>query len=161
MREKLSELMRRLPPSSAPVNANADWSAVEATLEFRLPQDYKDYISIYGSGQLSCGLQVYNYSVETDRDRIAKDLDALATILDHDLELRSRIAKSLRQPQIQPAVPFPCSLNPMDCCCGAIAAKAGVSSGSQRANRIPGTFTSLRIGTRATTTSPILLWRLS
>jgi hypothetical protein len=47
----VSELVSLVPPPATPVAASGDWNKVEAELKQRLPDDYKEIISIYGAGR--------------------------------------------------------------------------------------------------------------
>jgi hypothetical protein len=55
MHPTIEELRRLVPPPAAPNGAAGDWAACEQELQLRLPEDYKEFISTYGSGTL-CGL---------------------------------------------------------------------------------------------------------
>ncbi|MGX1128312.1 hypothetical protein RKD49_000502 [Streptomyces glaucescens] len=44
-------LARAVPPPAEPVDARGDWTAVEALLEVRLPDDYKWLVETYGWGE--------------------------------------------------------------------------------------------------------------
>jgi hypothetical protein len=48
----VEELRRLVPPPAQPKGAEGDWGACEEELRLRLPEDYKEFISIYGSGTL-------------------------------------------------------------------------------------------------------------
>ncbi|MBQ0896459.1 SMI1/KNR4 family protein [Micromonospora sp. U56] len=47
----IDDLARLVPPPAAPVHAQGDWSAAEATLGFTLPTDYRALVVTYGLGQ--------------------------------------------------------------------------------------------------------------
>lgn len=53
MNPSLQKLVEIAPPPGKPVapGAPADWSRVESEIGTRLPQDFKDYIALYGAGQ--------------------------------------------------------------------------------------------------------------
>jgi hypothetical protein len=55
MHPLIEELRCLVPPPAHPNGAQGDWKVCEDELGLRLPQDYKDFISLYGSGTL-CGL---------------------------------------------------------------------------------------------------------
>jgi hypothetical protein len=55
MHPAVEELRRLVPPPATPHGADGDWVTCERELQLRLPEDYKDFISIYGSGTL-CNL---------------------------------------------------------------------------------------------------------
>lgn len=109
MPNNLDGLAALLPLPDRPSNATNAWDGIEAAIEFSLPRDYKAYISTYGSGQLSCGLYVYNYSLAVDRERVSRDLNALAAILEADkrtvLEITVSLGSSARP--LRPPIPFP------------------------------------------------------
>ena len=50
MTEALAELVKLLPPPKAPEETGGDWQRIEAELGTALPDDYKEFISIYGTG---------------------------------------------------------------------------------------------------------------
>jgi hypothetical protein len=52
MHPAVEELRRLVPPPPAPNGADGDWAACERELQLRLPEDYKEFISAYGSGTL-------------------------------------------------------------------------------------------------------------
>jgi len=92
MSEWLADLSQMLPPPIHPVNSAVDWTLIESQLGFMLPSDYKEYITCFGSGQLSCGLLVYNYSVPEHRERIATDMDILTDIRRGNNDLRVQLS---------------------------------------------------------------------
>ncbi|MER5427016.1 SMI1/KNR4 family protein [Streptosporangium roseum] len=47
----IDELVRLVPPPTAPVDARGDWSEVEAALGLELPADFKSLVERYGRGQ--------------------------------------------------------------------------------------------------------------
>src|SRR6266542_3842508 len=47
----IDDLVRLVPPPAAPVDADGDWSAVEAALGLRLPADFQALVGRYGVGQ--------------------------------------------------------------------------------------------------------------
>jgi len=53
MNASLQKLVRLVPPPRDPVapGAPGDWPRVESELGAQLPQDFKDYIGLYGAGQ--------------------------------------------------------------------------------------------------------------
>ena len=60
MTDSLAELVKLLPPPNAPEETGGDWQRVEADLGTALPDDYKEFISIYGTGAISCELWILN-----------------------------------------------------------------------------------------------------
>jgi hypothetical protein len=54
MHPAVAELRRLVPPPAHPDGADGDWAACERELQLRLPEDYKEFISAYGSGTI-CG----------------------------------------------------------------------------------------------------------
>ncbi|MBE1490879.1 SMI1/KNR4 family protein [Plantactinospora soyae] len=47
----IDDLVRLVPPPPTPVHGHGDWSAVERTLGFTLPADYRALVVAYGLGQ--------------------------------------------------------------------------------------------------------------
>tara|TARA_R110002167_G_scaffold342940_1_gene551806 strand:- start:2041 stop:2580 length:540 start_codon:yes stop_codon:yes gene_type:complete len=58
----LKLLTELVPPPDAPVCTDSDWQEVEKNLGVELPGDYKDFVSIYGSGSLQSFIHIVNYS---------------------------------------------------------------------------------------------------
>jgi hypothetical protein len=52
MHPLIENLHRLVQPPANPNGAAGDWSACEEELRIQLPEDYKDFISLYGSGTL-------------------------------------------------------------------------------------------------------------
>ncbi len=51
MDDDLATLIRLLPPPAAPDDNHGDWQAVEAELGTPLPDDYKAFIELFGTGR--------------------------------------------------------------------------------------------------------------
>jgi hypothetical protein len=49
----LTTIARLLPPPRSPRGLDRSWNAVESELGLELPQDYKAFIDLSGSGQIS------------------------------------------------------------------------------------------------------------
>lgn len=58
----LKLLTELVPPPDAPVCADSEWQEVETKLGVELPDDYKAFVSIYGSGSLQSFIHIVNYS---------------------------------------------------------------------------------------------------
>ena len=58
----LDTLLKVLPAPASPLETGHDdnWGRVEQALRIALPQDYKDYISTYGTGYLGGFIWGYN-----------------------------------------------------------------------------------------------------
>lgn len=54
------QLNQIAPPPKLPQETGGDWQQVEATLELKLPNDYKQLISQYGTGRFSDFLYIFN-----------------------------------------------------------------------------------------------------
>jgi len=63
----LSELGKLMNPPAHPLEADVEWGAVEAALSATLPQDYKDFIGMYGSGSINGFLTILNPAASDDR----------------------------------------------------------------------------------------------
>ncbi|MCI5076418.1 SMI1/KNR4 family protein [Oricola sp.] len=57
---KLGKLTARLPPPQRPLETEGNWEKVEENLGVTLPEDYKEYIGVYGSGAVGGFLTVFN-----------------------------------------------------------------------------------------------------
>jgi hypothetical protein len=68
MHQAIAELRRLVPPPDIRNRADGDWAACEKELQLRLPVDYKEFISTYGSGTL-CSLFAISSPFETPRPR--------------------------------------------------------------------------------------------
>jgi hypothetical protein len=53
MRDALKTIAKLLPPPASPRGLDRPWDAVERELGLRLPDDYKAFIDLYGTGQVS------------------------------------------------------------------------------------------------------------
>ncbi len=60
MASAINELIKELPPPAEPEDAKGDWAAAEARLGTPFPDDYKQFVSIYGIGAISCELTILN-----------------------------------------------------------------------------------------------------
>ena len=53
MRTGLKTIAKFLPPPAAPRGLDRTWGAVEREIGLSLPDDYKAFIDVYGTGQVS------------------------------------------------------------------------------------------------------------
>jgi hypothetical protein len=58
MHPAVAELRCLVPPPAHPDGADGDWTACERELQLRLPDDYKEFISAYGSGTLCRSFEI-------------------------------------------------------------------------------------------------------
>ena len=56
----IQELQKLLPPPKHPKNNSGDWAAAEANLGLRLPEDFRQFTSLYGMVKICNYLCVYN-----------------------------------------------------------------------------------------------------
>lgn len=58
----LDLLLNLIPPPSQPIETGTpeEWSRIENALGTKLPQDYKDFIDTYGTGQIAEFLWIHN-----------------------------------------------------------------------------------------------------
>lgn len=58
----LELLLKLMPPPTHPIETGTaeEWPKIEQALGIELPQDYKDFVSTYGTGQISGIVWVYN-----------------------------------------------------------------------------------------------------
>jgi hypothetical protein len=84
----LARLQRILPPPSAPLErpTSAQWKDTEARLGV-LPEDYKRFIDLYGTGCIDCFLWIFNPFAQNENLR----LDAQA---DRQLDVLRSVAES-------------------------------------------------------------------
>jgi cell wall assembly regulator SMI1 len=61
MIKKLNEYLSR--PSNAVLPEEQDWQAVEEKLDLQFPQDFKDFINTYGSGEIGNQLRFFSPKV--------------------------------------------------------------------------------------------------
>lgn len=71
----LSELGKLMNPPALPLEADVEWGAVEAALSATLPQDYKDFIGMYGSGSINGFLTILNPAASDDHRNLFKQLE--------------------------------------------------------------------------------------
>jgi len=79
----LSGLLPLLPPPESPIAALHldDWGAVQQILGTPVPGDYREFISVYGSGAIDrFVIQVLNLSLEWDRSMSDELCAALASL---------------------------------------------------------------------------------
>lgn len=84
----LAHLLEVLPPPTTPIESgrNRDWTETEGRIGIALPDDYKQYINTYGSGQIGGFLLPFNPFSGNEYvnlvDQIRVRLDALRVIRD-------------------------------------------------------------------------------
>jgi hypothetical protein len=71
----IEELVAFIPPPAHPINGAGDWSAAERELGFAFPDDFKQLIRVYGSGEFYGSLYVVNPLTGDGRDWIRRKLD--------------------------------------------------------------------------------------
>lgn len=83
--EKLRELV---PPPAEPYEAQGDWDAVEAQVGSPLPEDYKAFVSAYGTGVVSKLFYTYNpFAKNRNLNLLAygeRIVDAYRTMVRHE-----------------------------------------------------------------------------
>jgi hypothetical protein len=60
MLKALESLVRELPPPINPSDAQGDWESIENRLGLTFPEDYKEFVSVYGSGVICGFLTIYS-----------------------------------------------------------------------------------------------------
>jgi hypothetical protein len=60
MANRLEALKAILAPPASPRENGGDWETVERQLGVSLPEDYKQFIEVYGSGDIGGNLSIYN-----------------------------------------------------------------------------------------------------
>lgn len=82
----LERIKASIPPPDAPVYARdaTGWLEVEKVLGAALPQDYKDFVSAYGSGLLCGYIRIFNpfdespnFNLFSESERVLKSYSAL------------------------------------------------------------------------------------
>lgn len=64
MNQAITDIASAIPPPNHPQDVPRDWAAVENALGMMLPRDYREFISLYGSGCFEpLELFVWNLSV--------------------------------------------------------------------------------------------------
>jgi hypothetical protein len=80
-------LSRIMPPPANPVEAGGSWSYVEERLGVELPEDFKDFIQLYGSGRIDRFVSVLNpFSTRPTLNLLeqsTRQLDALRELHDY------------------------------------------------------------------------------
>ncbi|MEV6490990.1 SMI1/KNR4 family protein [Actinoplanes sp. NPDC051633] len=87
------DLLLRVPPPAAPIDARGDWAAVEAALGCGLPADFKILIERYGRGEF--GSLAYAYSPFGDGGPSIVDE---ASVVDIEAEERAEFPSDYRYP---------------------------------------------------------------
>ena len=54
----VADLERLMPPPFHPVSTSGDWENVEAKVGFKFPQDYREFMAIYGGGTIDDRLRI-------------------------------------------------------------------------------------------------------
>lgn len=89
MNQALKNIATAIPPPNQPLDVPHDWSAVENKLGMMLPRDYREFISLYGSGRFEpLELFVWNLSVTKPEPDVGWLLDQHEFC--HDARDRSR-----------------------------------------------------------------------
>jgi hypothetical protein len=70
----IEELIAFIPPPDTPQDADGDWSAAEAALSVRFPNDFRQLIRRYGTGEFYAGLLIFNPLNSWCLHQIAKQL---------------------------------------------------------------------------------------
>jgi hypothetical protein len=87
----IRQLKRILPPPADPLDTAADWARVEATMGIALPDDYKEFVRVYGKGRICDFIRVHVPSAKEDGANLLwcfdKQLGALRTIREEFPEL--------------------------------------------------------------------------
>ena len=87
MNQVLKQIVGEIPPPTHPQHLSRDWVTVESQLGMMLPDDYKEFVSLYGSGVFDpLELNVWNLSV------VKPDVDSIVGQHEfcHDAEDRAR-----------------------------------------------------------------------
>jgi hypothetical protein len=103
----LHRLEAILPAPQEPWCATGDWEAVELQFGTPLPEDYKQFISKYGTGLISYGLRVYNYL--ENPGRAEKMLGHLRVLQERTQAELVNVAELLGRDstEVQLSLPFP------------------------------------------------------
>src|SRR5688500_7171138 len=87
----INELKQVIPHPLNPVEASRNWVEVEEKLGLKLPQDYKDFINLDGTGIIGNGILIYNpFSLNQYFNPIfqaSRTLSALHNMKDNDPEI--------------------------------------------------------------------------
>jgi len=86
MRADLKVLTRLVSPPKKPQCPDGDWRKVELQLGFKLPPDYKQFISVYGSGGLQSFMHIWNYLDNSPEDDIVKVTGQITSEYQYDKE---------------------------------------------------------------------------
>jgi hypothetical protein len=102
-------LLCHLPPPVNPVDNSGDWQATEGFIGTSLPVDYKQFISRYGTIDLSNGIRVYNLLLKSDQQAALHTASLLQELYQGLHDDRVQIAKALGQSPdtVSPLFQFP------------------------------------------------------
>src|SRR5690242_11725589 len=97
----MEELEKLLLVPESPLGTQGEWSSVEAHLGVELPDDYKAFISKYGSGRAAGFLRVYNYlnDVPVVERHLAHHRELLRQLGQQRVSMASQVGR-----QLDPAV---------------------------------------------------------
>lgn len=82
MTKALKELIEIFPPPSSPYATTVDWADVESKLGFALPEDYKEFIGVYGSVTICDILSVLHPLVGPSDDLRGDSIKLLNDVID-------------------------------------------------------------------------------
>jgi len=88
--EDLERLVQLMPPPPDPIDSIGDWHAVESQINTRLPDDYKSFIELYGTGRIAGLLWPLN---PFSSNKFLNLLHQCSLILDTERSLRDEFPK--------------------------------------------------------------------
>ena len=59
--DELAELKKIIPPPKMPWCSKGDWGNIQTEWEISLPNNYKQFIEVYGTGSLAREIAIYNF----------------------------------------------------------------------------------------------------
>ena len=77
----VASLSQIMPPPPVPIDAVGDWGDVERAIGTNLPNDFKNFIELYGSGTIGRFITVYNpFSFRTEINLIDQSRRQLSAL---------------------------------------------------------------------------------
>ncbi|ARU54294.1 hypothetical protein OLMES_0187 [Oleiphilus messinensis] len=102
----IENLKHILNPPLDPLETDTDWDPVENQLGIKLPQDYKDFITSYGTGSVDSFLWIFNPFSKNQNINLFKCLETYREVFEYLDKNTSEIAIFSLFPAARGLLPF-------------------------------------------------------